>query len=67
MSKFGLIELVVLERFFNEFPKWSNVKLSSAVAVILVLAGEVIGYNSERRPPEDNSTIEQAVSDKKIF
>ena len=34
--KFGLIELVVLERFFNEFPKWSNVRLSSAVAVILV-------------------------------
>ena len=34
--KFGLIELVVLERFFNEFPKWSNVKLSSTVAAILV-------------------------------
>ena len=34
--KFGLIELVGLERFLNEFPKWSNVKLSSAVAAILV-------------------------------
>ena len=34
--KFGLIELVVLERFFNEFTKWSNIELSSAVAAILV-------------------------------
>ena len=34
--KFGLVEPVVLERFFNEFPIGSNVKLSSAVAAILV-------------------------------
>ena len=53
--KFGLMELVVLERFFNEFPKWSNVKLSSAVVAILV--GEPGHWtHSERGPPKDHST-----------
>ena len=51
---FQLAQQFQTRRFLNQFPMGSYVKLSSAVAAILV--GGDAGYNLSRRPSKNHST-----------